>query len=152
MRRREYQRLFDVAAFATPLECTSEIVDFDFDLLHTLFVVILHRRVERHRHGRVVVAMTTSDGVGFPGFPQLLQGVLPHRLQHPVSRLTGRAFGDDKRLVDKQQQLIEDLVALAVPRTADCIGGVEVEAAHECRHSAQQYAFGFAQQRVRPID
>ena len=73
----------------------------------------VRRAVQLGGHGRVVIAVTRPDRVGLAGLAELFQRVLAHRLQHPVSRTAAAVFGDDKRLVDEQGELIEHLVALA---------------------------------------
>ena len=91
------------------------------------------RRVQPLRHRRVVVAVAAPNVVGFAGFAELLQRVLAHGFQQPVSRSTIGVFGDDERLVDEQAELVEHLEPLDICGACDGLGGVEVEPAHEHR-------------------
>ena len=84
--------------------------------------------------------------------PELLQGIVAHRLQQPVAGSLASVFHHDKGLVDQQSELIEDLVVRHSNITAaDDPGAVEVKAAAENRQPAKQDAFGRAQQGVRPV-
>jgi hypothetical protein len=58
--------------------------------------------------------MPRANHVGFSGFPESFQRVLPHRLQQSVSRAARILFGDDERFVDEQGQQIEDVVAMNI--------------------------------------
>jgi hypothetical protein len=59
-----------------------------------------------------------------------------------------RVFGDNKRFVDEQRQLVQDLVALRHVGRRDRANSVQVESAEEHGQPAKQDAFGLAQQCV----
>ena len=141
----------DIGVFAAPRERGPQVVDLGFGLLETLLMAGRCRGVEQGRHGRVVIAVTGTHGVGLAGLAELFQCVLAHRLQQPVSRWATCAFGHDQGLVDQQCEQVEDLEAFHVAAAGDRLCGVEVEPAHKHRQPGEQDAFGLGQQRVRPI-
>ena len=85
--------------------------------------------VEQRSHGRVVIAVPGTHGVGLAGCAEFLQSVLAHRLQQPVSRWATCALGHDQGLVDQQCEQVEDLEAFHIAAAGDRPGGVEVEPA-----------------------
>ena len=60
-------------------------------------------------------------------------------------------LGEDEGFVDQQAELVEDLELLGAGSRCDPLGGIDVEAAHECAEPAKQDALGFGQQCVRPV-
>ncbi len=84
-----------------------------------------------------MIAMSCSRVRGLTRLAELLLCVLSDRLQEPVSRSAAGVFGDDKRLVHQQRQLIEDLVALYIRRARHGLGCVQVEAAKEYGQPAE---------------
>ena len=98
-----------------------------------------------------MIAVTCSHRLGLAGLAELLLRVLANRLELTVSRSSTGVFGDHQRLVDKQRELIEDLVALHVGITRDGLGCIEIEPTDEDGEPAEQDAFGLRQQRMRPV-
>ena len=150
--RRELQCPLVIGVVSAPRERCPQIVDVGFCLLDVLPSAGRARLVEEGGQVRVVVAVAGAYRIGFARLAELLQRVLPHRLQQPVSRWAAGVLGDNERLVNEQRELIEDLVALQVLVGDDGLRGVEVESAEEHRQSAEEHALEVSQQRMRPID
>lgn len=117
-RRRQPQGAVAVTLVHAPGENRTQIIDLDS---HPVDLLLIGRPVfQRRRDFQIVVTVTRSYVVTFARLTELLQRVLAHRLQHPVSRCTTRAFGNYQRLVHQQGELVEHLVTLdlATPATA----------------------------------
>src|SRR5258708_6480804 len=99
-----------------------------------------------------MIAVPRANIVGFAGLSELLLCVLTHGLKQAVSRSACSVFGNNKRLVDEQTELVEYLEAFYLGGSSDGLRRIQVESTHEHRQPAEQHPFGLGQQCVRPVD
>jgi hypothetical protein len=83
-----------------------------------------------------VVAVTNPYVVAFAGLVQFLLCVLANGFQQPIPGAMSSVLRDHQRLVDKQRELIEHLIALHTGITRDSLRGVDIEAAETLRQSS----------------
>ena len=123
-RGRELQREPGIAVLAAPGKRGAQVVDLELDLGQTAPVVSTPRGVEHRGHRGVVVAVTSTHGIGLAGLLQFLGAVLARRVQQPVTRCAAGTVGHHQRLVDEQAELIEDLEMFDVSARGDRLRGV----------------------------
>jgi hypothetical protein len=87
-----------------------------------------------------------------PALLQLLQGVLPDRLQHPVARPVGTGFHHHQRLLYQGSEGPENLPGPEVIRRPDGLRSFQGEASGEDGKPSEQGFFSFGEEVVAPVE
>ena len=143
----------DLAGVAAPGEGCAQVVHLGFGPRDQRRPITARLDRRAYAASGVVVAVAGPYGFGFAGLPELFQTRTGGRSPAAgIAFVPATVFGDDERLVDEQRELVEDLVALQSPPPPTAWAASRSKPPMKRRQSAEQDAFGFGQQRVRPVD
>jgi len=111
----------------------------------------LRLRIEGQR--QEVILVPPADRVGLVALGELLEPVLPDRLEHLEARLAlvGREDAQEA-LVDEGRQAVDDVDAEFAVRVADRGGAFDRRAADEDREAPEERALGLVEEVVAPVD